>query len=62
MRQLPTEVRSKLLDRGLAASTLTERVTKRGMGWARRDSEIESGTSIVVSEPELLAKLRAELE
>ncbi len=60
---LPTEVRSRLLDRVVASLDADQ---ARDRAWdelaARRDSEIESGASVVVSGPELLAKLRAELE
>lgn len=60
---LPTDIRSKLLDRVVASLDADQ---ARDQAWdelaARRDSEIESGTSVVVSGPELLAKLRAELE
>ncbi len=61
--QLPTEARSKLLDR-VVASLDADRARDRA--WdelaARRDAEIESGASATVSGPELLARLRAELE
>lgn len=60
---LPPEVRSRLLDR-VVASLDADRALDQA--WdelaARRDSEIESGTSGVVSGPELLGKLRAELK
>lgn len=61
--QLPTEARSKLLDR-VVASLDADR--KRDEAWdalaARRDAEIESGRDSVVSGPEVLARLRAELK
>ena len=60
---MPTEARSKLLDR-VVASLDADRT--RDQAWdalaARRDSEIESGVSVTVSGPEVLARLRAELE
>jgi hypothetical protein len=61
--QLPTEARSKLLDR-VVASLDADRA--RDLAWdelaARRDAEIESGTSGAAPGPEVLARLRAELE
>lgn len=61
--QLPTEARSKLLDRVVASLDADQ---ARDRAWdelaARRDAEIESGTSAVVPGPEVLARLRAELE
>ena len=61
--QLPTEARSKLLDR-VVASLDADRARDRA--WdevaARRDAEIESGGSGAVPGPEVLARLRAELE
>ena len=60
---LPTEARSKLLDR-VVASLDADR--KRDEAWdalaARRDAEIESGQDTVVSGPEVLVRLRAELK
>lgn len=59
---LPTEARSKLLDR-VVASLDADRA--RDQAWdamaARRDAQIESGASEAVSGPEVLARLRAEL-
>lgn len=61
--QLPAEARSKLLDR-VVASLDTDR--KRDEAWdalaARRDAEIESEQDTVVSGPEVLARLRADLK
>lgn len=61
--QLPTEARSKLLDR-VVASLDADRARDRA--WddlaARRDAEIESGTSTPVLGSEVLTRLRAELE
>ena len=61
--QLPTEARSKLLDR-VVASLDADRARDRA--WdelaARRDAEIESGASAAIAGPEVLARLRAELE
>ena len=61
--QLPTEARSKLLDR-VVASLDADRARDRA--WdelaARRDAEIESGTSVAVPGSEVLMRLRAELE
>ena len=61
--QLPREARSKLLDR-VVASLDADRARDRA--WdelaARRDAEIESGASATASGPEVLARLRAELE
>ena len=49
---LPTDIRSKLLDRVVASLDADQ---ARDQAWdelaARRDSEIESGTSVVVSGP-----------
>ncbi|TVR66228.1 MAG: hypothetical protein EA420_01970 [Candidatus Competibacteraceae bacterium] len=60
--QLPTEARSKLLDR-VVASLDADR--KRDEAWdalaARRDAEIESGQNTLLPGPEVLARLRAEL-
>jgi hypothetical protein len=60
---LPTEERSKLLDR-VVASLDTDR--KRDEAWdaltARRDVEIESGQEVAVPGPDLLVRLRAELQ
>jgi hypothetical protein len=59
--QLPSDARSRLLDR---ASLDTDRA--RDAAWdalaAHRDAEIESGSAIAVSGPEVVARLRAELE
>jgi Putative addiction module component len=61
--QLPTEARSKLLDR-VVASLDADRA--RDLAWdelaARRDAEIESGASAPVPGSEVLARLRDELE
>ena len=61
--QLPSDARSRLLDR-VVASLDTDRA--RDAAWddlaARRDAEIESGASVPVSGPEAVARLRAELE
>jgi hypothetical protein len=61
--QLPSDARSRLLDR-VVASLDTDRA--RDAAWdalaARRDAEIESGAAVVVSGPEAVARLRAELE
>lgn len=61
--QLSTEARSKLLDR-VVASLDADR--KRDEAWdalaARRDAEIESGESAVVSGSDVVARLRAELD
>jgi Putative addiction module component len=60
--QLPTEARSKLLDR-VVASLDADR--KRDEAWdalaARRDAEIESGQSGTVPGSEVVGRLRAEL-
>jgi hypothetical protein len=60
---LPTEARSKLLDR-VVASLDADR--SRDEAWdavaARRDAEIESGTSVAVPGLEVLARLRSELK
>jgi len=60
--QLPAEARSKLLDR-VVASLDADR--KRDEAWdalaARRDAQIESGESAMVSGVEVVARLRAEL-
>ena len=60
--QLPTEARSKLLDR-VVASLDADR--KRDEAWdvlaARRDAEIESGQDTVVPGEEVLSRLRAQL-
>lgn len=61
--QLPTEARSKLLDR-VVASLDADR--KRDEAWdalaARRDAEIESGQDTVVPGPEVLSRLRTGLK
>ena len=61
--QLPTDARSWLLDR-VVASLDADRA--RDAAWdalaARRDAEIESGAVVAVSGPEVVARLRAELE
>ena len=61
--QLPSEARSRLLDR-VVASLDADRA--RDAAWdalaARRDAEIESGATVAVSGPEVVARLRAELE
>jgi len=61
--QLPSAARSRLLDR-VVASLDTDRA--RDAAWdalaARRDAEIESGAADAVSGPEVVARLRAELE
>jgi hypothetical protein len=61
--QLPSDARSRLLDR-VVASLDADRA--RDAAWdalaARRDAEIESGAAIAVSGPEVVARLRAELE
>jgi len=61
--QLPSDARSRLLDR-VVASLDTDRA--RDAAWdalaARRDAEIESGDSVPISGPEAVARLRAELE
>ncbi len=61
--QLPTDARSRLLDR-VVASLDADRA--RDAAWdalaARRDAEIESGAAAAVSGPEVVARLRAELE
>jgi hypothetical protein len=61
--QLPSDARSRLLDR-VVASLDTDR--GRDAAWdalaAHRDAEIESGAAIAVSGPEVVARLRAELE
>lgn len=60
--QLPTEARSKLLDQ-VVASLDADR--KRDEAWdalaARRDAEVESGRDVVVPGPEVLGRLRAEV-
>jgi hypothetical protein len=60
--QLPTEARSRLLDR-VVASLDADR--KRDEAWdalaARRDAEIESGQNTLLPGPEVLERLRAEL-
>lgn len=59
--QLPTDARSRLLDRVIAS---LDADSARDAAWdalaARRDAEIESGAA--VSGPEVVARLRAELE
>ena len=61
--QLPTEARSKLLDR-VVASLDADRARDRA--WdelaARRDAEIESGASSAIEGPAVVARLRSELE
>jgi hypothetical protein len=61
--QLPTEARTKLLDR-VVASLDADRT--RDEAWdvlaARRDAEIESGQNTAVPGSEVLARLRAELK
>ena len=61
--QLPTEARSKLLDR-VVASLDADRARDRA--WdelaARRDAEIESGASSAIEGPGVVARLRSELE
>jgi len=61
--KLPTDARAKLLDR-VVSSLDADR--KRDEAWdalaANRDAEIESGESAVVSGPDVLARLRAELD
>ena len=61
--QLPTEARSRLLDR-VVASLDADRARDRAWDQlaAQRDAEIESGVSTAVAGPEVLARLRAELE
>lgn len=60
--QLPTEARSRLLDR-VVASLDVDRA--RDEAWdalaTKRDAEIESGAAAVVSGPDIVARLRAEL-
>ena len=60
--QLPTEARSKLLDRVVAS---LDADLKRDQAWdvlaARRDAEIESGKDTVVPGEEVLSRLRARL-
>lgn len=61
--QLPTDTRSKLLDRVVASLDADRR---RDEAWdalaARRDAEIEAGQHVVVPGPEVMARLRAELD
>jgi len=61
--QLPTEARTKLLDR-VVASLDADRM--RDEAWnalaARRDAEIESGKEVPVPVEDVLKRLRAELE
>jgi hypothetical protein len=61
--QLPTEERSKLLDR-VVASLDADR--ERDEAWdalaARRDAEIESGQEAAVPGRDVLVRLRAELK
>ena len=61
--QLPTEARSKLLDR-VVASLDADRARDQASDalTARRDAELDSGASVAVSAPEVLARLRAELD
>ena len=60
---LPTEARSRLLDRVIASLDVDR---ARDRAWdelaARRDSAIDSGSSVLVSGTDVMAKLRAELE
>lgn len=60
--RLPTEARSKLLDRVVSSLDADQ---ARDEAWdalaARRDAEIESGASTTVPGPDVLARLRAEL-
>lgn len=60
--QLPTDARSRLLDR-VVASLDADRT--RDAAWdalaARRDAEIDADTSAAASGPEVVARLRAEL-
>lgn len=61
--QLPADARSKLLDRVVAS---LDADYKRDEAWdalaARRDAEIESGQSVTVAGPEVVARLRSELK
>jgi Putative addiction module component len=61
--QLPSDARSRLLDRVVAS---LDRDRARDAAWdalaAHRDAEIESGAAIAVSGPEVVTRLRAELE
>jgi len=61
--QLPSEARSRLLDRVVASLDADH---ARDAAWdalaAHRDAEIESGAAIAVSGPEVVARLRVELE
>lgn len=61
--QLPADARSKLLDRVVAS---LDADNKRDEAWdalaARRDAEIESGQSVTVAGPEVVARLRSELK
>ena len=61
--QLPSEARSRLLDRVVAS---LDKDCARDTAWdalaAHRDAEIVSGAAIAISGPEVVARLRAELE
>jgi Putative addiction module component len=61
--QLPTEARSKLLDRVVASLDVDH---KRDEAWdaiaARRDAEIDSGQSVPVPGPQVIAHLRSQLK
>ncbi|HBL26061.1 MAG TPA: hypothetical protein DD490_04415 [Acidobacteria bacterium] len=61
--RLPAGARSWLLDRVVASLDLDR---GRDAAWdalaARRDADIESGAAAEVSGPEVVARLRAELE
>ena len=61
--QLPTEARSRLLDK-VVASLDADRA--RDAAWdalaAKRDAEIERGARVVIPGPAVLARLRGELE
>jgi len=61
--QLPTDARSKLLDRVVASLDADH---KRDEAWdalaARRDAEIEAGQPVVVPGSDVVARLRAELD
>lgn len=61
--QLPTEARSKLLDRVIASLDADH---ERNEAWdalaAHREAEIEAGQSTTIPGPEVVVRLRAELE
>lgn len=61
--RLPTDARSRLLDR-VVASLDADRMRDRA--WdalaAMRDAEIQTGKSAMVAGPDALARLRAELD